>query len=207
MSFYKNKQNHKIAYKSLKGRRLGIIFIHGLNSDMNGGKALAVEQYAKKNKLNLAFLHCVSSYPTKFNESNIFSIKYLKEKVSKKTIIGYSDHTEGIETSLLAVSLGAKIIEKHFTFDKNFSSFRDHALSSDPKEMKNLVEKIRQLERMMKNNKKTLQFSEIATLKLNRRSCAVSTNLKAGEKIYEKDIIGVRPMLGIPINNKKIFVN
>jgi len=161
----------------------------------------------KKNKLNLAFLHCVSSYPTKFNESNIFSIKYLKEKVSKKTIIGYSDHTEGIETSLLAVSLGAKIIEKHFTLDKNFSSFRDHALSSDPKEMKNLVEKIRQLERMMKNNKKTLQFSEIATLKLNRRSCAVSTNLKAGEKIYEKDIIGVRPMLGIPINNKKIFVN
>ena len=52
MRFYKNKQNHKIAYKSLKGRRLGIIFIHGLNSDMNGGKALAVEQYAKKNKLN-----------------------------------------------------------------------------------------------------------------------------------------------------------
>ena len=103
--------------------------------------------------------------------------------------------------------MGAKIIEKHFTLDKNFSSFRDHALSSDPKEMKNLVEKIRQLERMMKNNKKTLQFSEIATLKLNRRSCAVSTNLKAGEKIYEKDIIGVRPMLGIPINNKKIFVN
>ena len=52
MRFYKNKQNHKIAYKSLKGSRLGIIFIHGLNSDMNGGKALAIEQYAKKNKLN-----------------------------------------------------------------------------------------------------------------------------------------------------------
>lgn len=58
MRFYKNKQNHKIAYKSLKGRRLGIIFIHGLNSDMNGGKALAIEQYAKKNKLNFIRFDC-----------------------------------------------------------------------------------------------------------------------------------------------------
>ena len=58
MRFYKNKQNHKIAYKSLKGRRLGIIFIHGLNSDMNGGKALALEQYAKKNKLNFIRFDC-----------------------------------------------------------------------------------------------------------------------------------------------------
>ena len=58
MRFYKNKQNHKIAYKSLKGRRLGIIFIHGLNSDMKGGKALAIEQYAKKNKLNFIRFDC-----------------------------------------------------------------------------------------------------------------------------------------------------
>ncbi len=58
MRFYKNKQNHKISYKSLKGRRLGVIFIHGLNSDMNGGKALAVEQYAKKNKLNFIRFDC-----------------------------------------------------------------------------------------------------------------------------------------------------
>ena len=58
MRFYKNKQNHKIAYKSVKGRRLGIIFIHGLNSDMNGSKALTVEQYAKKNKLNFIRFDC-----------------------------------------------------------------------------------------------------------------------------------------------------
>ena len=58
MRFYKNKQNHKIAYKSLKGRRLGIIFIHGLNSDMNGSKALEIEQYAKKNKLNFIRFDC-----------------------------------------------------------------------------------------------------------------------------------------------------
>ena len=58
MSFYKNKQNHKIAYKSLKGRGLGIIFIHGLNSDMNGTKALTVEKYARKNKLNFIRFDC-----------------------------------------------------------------------------------------------------------------------------------------------------
>ena len=58
MSFYKNKQNHKIAYKSLKGRGLGIIFIHGLNSDMNGTKALTVERYARKNNLNFIRFDC-----------------------------------------------------------------------------------------------------------------------------------------------------
>ena len=58
MSFYKNKQNHKIAYKSLKGRGPGIIFIHGLNSDMNGTKALTVERYARKNKLNFIRFDC-----------------------------------------------------------------------------------------------------------------------------------------------------
>ena len=130
----------------------------------------------------------------------------MKKNLSKKTIIGYSDHTIGIETSLLAVSLGARIIEKHFTLDKKFSDFRDHALSSDPEEMKNLVKKIRLLEKMMKNDKKIPQLSEIKSIKLNRRSCAVSKNLKAGMKIFEKDIIGVRPMLGIPINDKKIFI-
>ena len=58
MRFYKNKQNHKIAYKSLKGRRLGIIFIHGLNSDMNGVKAQTVERYARKNNLNFIRFDC-----------------------------------------------------------------------------------------------------------------------------------------------------
>ena len=58
MSFYKNKQNHKIAYKSLRGRGPGIIFIHGLNSDMNGAKALTVERYARKNKLNFIRFDC-----------------------------------------------------------------------------------------------------------------------------------------------------
>jgi len=58
MSFYKNKQNHKIAYKCLKGRGPGIIFIHGLNSDMNGAKALTVERYARKNKLNFIRFDC-----------------------------------------------------------------------------------------------------------------------------------------------------
>ena len=58
MSFFKNKQNHKIAYKSLKGRGLGIIFIHGLNSDMNGAKALTIERYARKNNLNFIRFDC-----------------------------------------------------------------------------------------------------------------------------------------------------
>jgi len=87
------------------------------------------------------FLHCVSDYPVKDNEANLISIKYLRDKF--KMNIGYSDHTLGVEASIMAVAFGAKIIEKHFTINKNYSNFRDHKLSADPKEMLKLVRSVR----------------------------------------------------------------
>ena len=160
----------------------------------------------KKIKSNLAFLHCVSSYPTNFDESNIFTIKTLKQKI-KKSIIGYSDHTKGIEACLLSVAMGSRIIEKHFTLDKNFSSFRDHNLSADPLEMTELVKKIRSLEKMINNPLKLPQISEMKSYKFNRRSCAVSKNLKKGDILRKEDIIGVRPLDGISITKKKKIIN
>ena len=99
----------------------------------------------KKNKKKLILMHCVSSYPTPHSSANLLAIKTL-EKTFKDCIIGYSDHTIGISAATTAVVLGAKVIEKHFTIDKNFSDFRDHQLSSDPKEMRELVERIRTIE-------------------------------------------------------------
>ena len=112
-----------------------------------------------KNSKKLAILHCVSSYPVVESEANLLAIKTLKSKFSD-CIIGYSDHTIGILSPIVAVALGAKIIEKHFTLDKSFSNFRDHQISANPKEMKEMIDKIRKVELMLGSGKKELQISE-----------------------------------------------
>ena len=83
---------------------------------------------------NIEYLYCVSNYPT-FTED----LKKFPKKFSKKNFVGYSDHTIGIDTCLIAISRGAKIIEKHFTLDKSNTIIRDHALSATPDEFRNLV--------------------------------------------------------------------
>ena len=85
-------------------------------------------------------MHCVSSYPALKEDINLNCITNYKKKFN--ATIGYSDHSIGLEACLSAVTLGAKIIEKHFTLDKNFSKFRDHKLSADPRELNQLVKKI-----------------------------------------------------------------
>ena len=75
----------------------------------------------------------MSSYPTLHNSANLLAIVNLKEEVD---VVGYSDHTLGIDTAVLSVAVGAKIIEKHFTIDNNYSDFHDHQLSANPKDFK-----------------------------------------------------------------------
>jgi Sialic acid synthase len=117
----------------------------------------------------LAILHCVSSYPVPIEEANLLAISELK-KVFPDIVIGYSDHTLGIQASCSAVAIGARIIEKHFTLDKNYSDFRDHQLSADPSEMKDLVEQIRIIEKSLGGGQKTSQQSELGNLTAVRRS-------------------------------------
>ena len=93
----------------------------------------------------LALLHCVSAYPVNPSDANLSAIRTLAEKFPSTTI-GYSDHTIGNEAAILAVAAGARIIEKHFTIDRNYSEFRDHQLSADPTSMAELVTKIRDAE-------------------------------------------------------------
>lgn len=98
-------------------------------------------QFLKRIKFpiyKLAILHCVSDYPVKDNEVNLLSIKFLNEKL--KVTTGYSDHSLGGDACLAAISLGAKIIEKHFTLDKSDNTIRDNALSATPNEFRTLVE-------------------------------------------------------------------
>ena len=103
------------------------------------GKTPLFQSFILKFKNQICFLHCVSSYPATFKELNLNSISFLKNKFPNY-YIGYSDHSTGIEACINAAALGAKVIEKHFTLSHNFSNFRDHQLSANPIEMKEMVE-------------------------------------------------------------------
>ncbi len=157
----------------------------------------------KRQNINpgLALLHCVSSYPTLPVEVNLLSIRALGHQFSDCEI-GYSDHSVGINAMLGAVALGARIVEKHFTMDKKFSSFRDHALSADPKDMRELVSRIREIEVMVGKKKKEMQPCERANEAAVRRSAAASRDLSINHVLRPDDLIWVRPGTGVSWNKR-----
>ena len=157
----------------------------------------------KFNNSKIAFLHCVSSYPTKEKEANLLSISFLKKKFP--FTIGYSDHTLGIHAAIAATVIGAKIIEKHFTLDNNYSKFRDHQLSLNPVNMKHLVDSIRSVEYMMGKEQKIIQLSEKKNLSSMRRSLYLSKNINKNSKIKAKDVSIVRPFVSLePFDFNKV---
>ena len=147
------------------------------------------------NKKRITLMHCVSSYPVLPENANLNKIDYLIKKYPNYNI-GYSDHTKGIEASCIAVSKGAKVIEKHFTLSKKFSSFRDHQLSADPKEMELLVKNIRNIEKLIKNNP-TLSKDERKNIKNLRRSVFVKKTILKNSYLKKTDLICLRPGHGI----------
>ena len=152
----------------------------------------------------LSFLHCVTSYPVDPGYANLNAIKTLKEKFN--ITIGYSDHTLGINASIASVALGARIIEKHFTINKNHSEFRDHKISADPDEFFKLVQSIREVERMLGNGEKIAQPPEKQILVSIRRSAIAKNNIKKGTILTEENITWVRPGGGInPEDTSKLI--
>lgn len=143
---------------------------------------------------DLAVLHCVSSYPVPAEQANLLAVKFLAEHLD--CTVGYSDHTLGIDACVLAVALGAQIIEKHFTLDKQYSSFRDHQLSADPADMALLIQKIAQTRQLLGVPGKSVQQSEAAALTSIRRSIVAAADLAAGHRLTWKDLTWMRPAVG-----------
>lgn len=144
----------------------------------------------------LAVLHCVSSYPVEPEQANLNAIKFLQTELDYP--IGYSDHVVGLDAAVTAVGLGARIVEKHFTLDRHYSDFRDHQLSSDPQELKALVQKVRLTERLLGSVSKQVQPCALELSSTIRRSIAVKRSMKAGEILTIGDLIWNRPGNGIP---------
>ena len=164
-------------------------------------------KFIKKLKFDnskIAFLHCVSSYPAEDKEANLLSISLLKKNFP--FTIGYSDHTLGIHAAIAATVIGAKIIEKHFTLDNNYSKFRDHQLSLNPVNMKHLVDSIRSIEYMMGKEQKIIQPSEKKNLFSMRRSLYLSKNINKNSKIKVIDVSIVRPFVSLePFDLNKVI--
>jgi len=155
------------------------------------------------NNKRVAFLYCVSSYPVKEKNANLLSISFLKKKLP--LTIGYSDHTKGSQASIAACVIGAKIIEKHFTLNNNYSNFRDHKLSLNPNDMKSLVKSIRSIENMMGIEGKTLQVDEKKNIFSMRRSLYSSKFLTINSKLTSDDIRIIRPFVSLgPSDLKRV---
>ena len=145
-------------------------------------------------KKDISILHCTSEYPAPFLDVNLRAMNSIKNKFNID--IGYSDHTLGFEVSLAAVSLGAKIIEKHITLNRNLSG-PDHKASLEPKEFKNLVKGIRNISLALGKSEKKITNSEIKNLKIVRKSIVAKKDIKKGELYTEDNLTTKRPAIGI----------
>ena len=146
------------------------------------------KQLGRKNP-GLGLLHCVCSYPTPMEEACIMQIDKLK---SLPVTPGYSDHTLGIKACELAVARGARIIEKHFTKNKNHSSFRDHQLSADQEDLLDLVHAVRIVEKYLGSSVQAPLASEDKSLPFVRRAPTAIRDLKLGEVLITESFSWLR---------------
>ena len=154
----------------------------------------SVEAILGKGNSNLALLHCVTNYPSLPEHANLRCIENMKREFGLP--VGYSDHTVGIEVSAASAALGANIIEKHFTYDKNADG-PDHQLSADFDELKELIRSVRIIEKALGDGVKAPSAGETITRRNNRKSVVSNVNIPKGTLIT-KDMIAIkRPGYGI----------
>jgi N,N'-diacetyllegionaminate synthase len=157
----------------------------------------AVSAYRKVGGKNLILLHCTSTYPTPATEVNLRRIPALAKAFDCH--VGLSDHSIGIVAALGAVTLGARIIEKHFTIDRTLPG-PDHRFSADPEEWSQLVQAVRELESCLGSEEIAPVASELFSRSEFRLSCVAAKDLPAGHRLTESDIAFRRPGHGLPPN-------
>lgn len=147
-----------------------------------------------KAKDQITILHCNTEYPTPFEDVNLLAMQTIAERFGTK--IGYSDHTRGIEVPIAAVALGATVIEKHFTLDRNMPG-PDHKASLEPDELKAMVSAIRNIEKALGSAEKKVSDSERKNIAIARKSIVAARNISKGEIFTEENLTVKRPGTGI----------
>ena len=154
----------------------------------------AVRVLKENGTTDITILHCTTEYPAPIAEVNLKAMGMLKEKFGYP--VGYSDHTQGIEIDLAAAALGATVIEKHFTLDKNLPG-PDHKASLEPAELKAMVEGIRKIELALGVPEKQPSQIELKNRAVARKSIVAAKNIKKGEVLTEANITTKRPGNGL----------
>jgi len=157
----------------------------------------------KEANTDIAIMHCVSSYPTPINECNISFIDNLKKNFN--LIIGYSGHELGYIPTLVAVARGAKIIERHFTINKNLEGF-DHKMSLEPDEFYSMVRDIRLVEESIGVGEKLISETEWITRKKYHVSMTSLVEIPIGTILTEKMVTYKNPGTGIPPKNSNLII-
>lgn len=142
---------------------------------------------------DITILHCTTNYPCPYREVNLRAMKTLNDAF--KLPVGYSDHTVGTEVAVAAVAMGAKVIEKHFTLDKNMIG-PDHIASTEPSEFKRMVEQIRNIENALGDGIKKMTSSEKSNKKVITKRIVASRSIDRGEYFTEKNVCVKRSMDG-----------
>lgn len=183
-----------IPYLRIMGsKKLPIIISSGMSTLAEVDVALA--ELRNAGATDIILLHCTTNYPCPMNDVNLKAMLTLKEAF--KIPVGYSDHTEGIEVPVAAVAMGAKVIEKHFTLDRNMEG-PDHLASTEPDEFNKMVESIRNIEKAMGNGEKVPTMSEIDISKVVLKRCVASKKIKTGEIFNENNLTVKRNDKGLP---------
>lgn len=164
----------------------------------------AVNVILEEGNSDIVIMHVVSLYPTAPQNVNLEAIRTLQQTFPQ-FIIGYSDHTLGVDSCIFSAVMGAKVIEKHFTYDKKADG-PDHVLSATKEEMQFLVEKIRLYEQMKGNGIKMPMENEVKNRRNNRKSIICVRNMKAGETLTELDVDIKRPGFGIQPKYKDMLI-
>ena len=162
----------------------------------------AVKAVLSINK-NLTLLHCTTNYPTPLNEVNLRAMLTLKKEFGLP--VGYSDHTEGLLIPVMAIALGARVIEKHFTLDKKLPG-PDHKTSLNPKELREMVTAVRSAEQALGSSVKKPTEVEKRNKKVARKSIVAKIDIPKGVKITKQMLTIKRPGTGIkPKHLEKII--
>jgi len=155
-------------------------------------KAVSCIKKAGNNKIIV--LHCTTNYPCASKEVNLRAMQKMQKELG--VLVGYSDHTLGLQVPIMATTLGACVIEKHFTLDKKMRG-PDHKASLDPKELEEMVKSIRKVDTILGNSKKGPTLSELKHIPLVRKSVVAKEDIKKGNKFDFNNLAIKRPGTGL----------
>lgn len=180
--------------RKIAGMHLPVVMSTGMSRLGEVDEALGVLIRCGVSMDDITLLHCNTQYPTPYEDVNLRAMETLRAAFGCK--VGYSDHTSGIEVPVAAVAMGATIIEKHFTLDRNMPG-PDHKASLEPQQLKAMVQAVRNIELALGSPIKRVSPSERGNVAVARKSIVAARPIRCGELFTEENITVKRPGDGL----------